>query len=204
MTLIEDPSVFLADFGVPVTAGAVTGVGILDMPGNLTADGMAISTDYLLRCETSRFGNLLYGDEVTAGGVVYQVRETRLIDDGTFVEVTLMRLDPGTSALGRDPRQGLMLDDLVDVSITNPSPGEVLTTDGEHWSNAADVDKGVSLVDAISTANTIYVGIAAKGAAQSSAVWTITRSVFSAAGIRTSKGTATGVTWTGRTTHTYA
>lgn len=63
---------------------------------------------------------------------------------------------------------------------------------------------GSVLVDATTTANTIYVGIAAKDAAQSGAVWTITRSVFSAAGIRTSKGTAIGVTWTGRTTHTYA
>jgi hypothetical protein len=58
-------------------------------------------------------------------------------------------------------------------------------------------------VDA-STAGTVYVGRATYGAAESAALWTITRSLFSPAGIRTSKGTASDVTWTGRATHTYS
>ena len=62
---------------------------------------------------------------------------------------------------------------------------------------------GSVLVDA-TTANTIYVGIAPNNASQSSAVWTITKTVFSSAGIRTSKLQAVGVTWTGRTGHTYS
>lgn len=138
MTLSEDPSLFLADFGVTVTSGAVSGLGILDMPGNLTADGMAISTDYLLRCETSKFGNLLYGDEMTVAGIVYQVREVRMVDDGTFVEVSLMMLAPGTSAIGRDPREALTLDDLSDVELTSPTAGEVLKYDGTKWIDGAD------------------------------------------------------------------
>lgn len=60
-----------------------------------------------------------------------------------------------------------------------------------------------TLIDA-STAGTIYVGSAPAGTQESAAVWTITRSTYSPAGIRTSKGTATAVTWTGRTSHTYA
>lgn len=142
MTLTEDPSLFLADFGVTVTSGAVSGLGILDMPGNLTADGMAISTDYLLRCETSKFGNLLYGDEMTVAGIVYQVREVRMVDDGTFVEVSLMRLDPGTSAVGRNPREGLKLSDLTDVHAVNPQAGDVLINNGTNWVNTPDLDGG--------------------------------------------------------------
>ena len=120
MAWLEDPTVFLNDFGVVISSGATTGLGILDMPGSLTADGMAITTDYTVRCETSKFGGLLYGDELTVSGTHYQVREVRLVDDGTFVEVSLMRLDPGTAAVGRDPRVGLRLDDLVDVDLSSP------------------------------------------------------------------------------------
>lgn len=137
MALIEDPTLFLSDFGVTVTSGSVSGAGILDMPGTLTADGMAISTDYLLRCQTSKFGNLLYGDEVTVGGVAYQVREVRMVDDGTFVEVSLMLLAPGTSAVGRDPREGLKLDDLTDVELSTPTAGEGLQYDGTKWVDAS-------------------------------------------------------------------
>jgi hypothetical protein len=58
-------------------------------------------------------------------------------------------------------------------------------------------------VDA-STVGTIMIGKAPHGSAESAPVWAITRSTYSPAGIRTSKGTATAVTWTGRTSHTYA
>jgi hypothetical protein len=61
---------------------------------------------------------------------------------------------------------------------------------------------GRVLTDA-TTAGTIYVGTAAGGTAESAAAWAITRSLFSAAGIRIGKGTATNVTWTGRAGHTY-
>ena len=54
------------------------------------------------------------------------------------------------------------------------------------------------------TAGTVYVGKAANGAAEASAIWTITRSTYNAAGVRTAKGTATNVTWTGRAGHSYS
>lgn len=142
MAWLEDPTVFLDDFGVAISSGATTGLGILDMPGSLTADGMAITTDYTVRCETSKFGGLLYGDEMTVAGVVYQVREVRLVDDGTFVEVSLMRLDPGTSAVGRDPREGLKLSDLTDVNVTSPATGDLLVYDTDEWVNTPEVDGG--------------------------------------------------------------
>ena len=35
MALLEDATIFLQDFGVPVNSGLVTGLGILDMPGEV-------------------------------------------------------------------------------------------------------------------------------------------------------------------------
>jgi hypothetical protein len=58
-------------------------------------------------------------------------------------------------------------------------------------------------IDSTSSANTIYVGKAPAGSAESAAVWVITRTQFSAAGVQTGSSTITAVTWTGRTTHTY-
>jgi hypothetical protein len=91
MAFTEDLSAFLADFGVSVTAGAVSGMGILDMPGELIADGMIITTDYTLRCEASKFGSLSYGASITVNSVAYTVRENKLIDDGAFCLMTLQK-----------------------------------------------------------------------------------------------------------------
>ncbi len=91
MALTEDLTLFLADFGVSVTAGAVSGLGLLDQPGELVADGMIITTDYSLRCEASKFGGLIYGAAITVDGVNYQVRENRLIEDGAFCLMMLQK-----------------------------------------------------------------------------------------------------------------
>ena len=73
----EDPSIFLADFGVPVAAGAVSGI------------------DYLLTVPTALFGGLGYGDVVTVDGVSYKAESQPLrFDDGTFCRVPLVKQDP--------------------------------------------------------------------------------------------------------------
>jgi len=95
---------FLADFGVTCTSGAITSTGILDMPGQLLANGMVISTDYTLTCKVADFGGLFYGDGVTIAGAHYQVREVRKLDDGAFCEITLTKLDPDATAPGGQPR----------------------------------------------------------------------------------------------------
>lgn len=89
--LIDDPSIYLADFGVTVTAGAVTGTGILDMPSELIVDGQIISTDYTLTCEASKFGALLYGSQISVNGVPYTVRVATLVNDGVFAQLSLQR-----------------------------------------------------------------------------------------------------------------
>lgn len=111
MALTEDLSVFLNDFGVSVTAGAVSGVGILDMPGQLIADGMVISTDYTLTTRTIDFGNLIYGASVTVNGSIYTVRDNRLLDDGGFCEISLQKVLTDTGIV-------------TDLTIDGGSPSE--------------------------------------------------------------------------------
>jgi len=93
MAFAEDLSVFLDidEFAVPVISGSISGVGILDMPSEIIADGVVLTTDYKLTCESSKFGSLLHSDAVSVDGVNYTVRSANLIDDGKFVELMLMR-----------------------------------------------------------------------------------------------------------------
>jgi hypothetical protein len=89
--ITEDPAAFLSDFGVSVVAGAVTSVGIFDMPGEVIMDNMIISTDYSLRVRASEFSTLGYGSAVVVDGGNYTVRESRLLDDGVFLQLSLQK-----------------------------------------------------------------------------------------------------------------
>lgn len=102
MALIEDLTVFLSDdeFAKPVTAGGVSGLGILDMPSEIIADGVVLTTDYKLTCEASKFGDLAYGAGVNVDGHAYTVRNVALIDDGAFCEVMLQRTATPSQAVG--------------------------------------------------------------------------------------------------------
>ncbi len=92
MAITEDLNGFLDDFGVSCTAGAVSALGILDMPSQIISGDMVLSTDYTLTARNADFGSLKYGDAITVAGVAYTVRETRLIDDGAFVEIGLQKV----------------------------------------------------------------------------------------------------------------
>jgi hypothetical protein len=91
MAISEDLTIFLVEFGVTCTAGAISALGIIDMPSQVVAGDMVLSTDYTLTARFADFGGLQYGDPITVGGVNYQVRETRQIDDGAFVEIGLQK-----------------------------------------------------------------------------------------------------------------
>jgi hypothetical protein len=88
----ESHAVFLNDFGVAVTDGTTTSKGILDMPSEIIAGGMVLTTDYTLTVRASEFGAKKYGDALNVGGAAYTVRETRLIDDGTFAQIYLSKV----------------------------------------------------------------------------------------------------------------
>lgn len=81
----------MADFGVTVVSGAISGLGIFDMPSEMIIDNQIITTDYTLTCAASEFGHLLYGSQVSVNGVPYTVRATQLVHDGVFVQISLQR-----------------------------------------------------------------------------------------------------------------
>ena len=115
MAWTEDPTDFLDDFGVTVTANGTTGLGILDMPGEYVADGRVITNEYLLRAQTSKFGSVTYGDSMTVAGVAYEVREAPLlVDDGVFCLVLLTKL--AVAAISK-----LLLEDGFDVLLEDSS-----------------------------------------------------------------------------------
>lgn len=91
MAFTEDLSVFLADFGVPISSGSASGLGILDMPSEMVADGVVLTTDYKVTCLASKFGDLQYGTGVNVDGLPYTVRSVELLDDGKFCDLMLQR-----------------------------------------------------------------------------------------------------------------
>lgn len=131
--------------GVPVVWGAVSGEAILEQNADVIVGGQVVSVEYALHnLPTAQFGNLLYGDELVIDGATYQVRELLRVGDGQFCMASLMRLDPGTSAVGRDPRQGLRLDDLSDVDTTGVQDGDVLVRENGAWTDGQD-DNGIAI-----------------------------------------------------------
>ena len=141
MAFTENLDAFLADFGVSVTTGAVSGLGILDMPMEVIAGDQVISVDYKLTVKTSEFGGLIYGDGITVAGVNYTVRSAQPTDDGTFTDLYLMKLAPPATAPGGSPRE-FGLQDLADVSLTDPQQGDMLINDGSSFVNTPNVDGG--------------------------------------------------------------
>tara|TARA_Y100001951_G_scaffold24626_2_gene18988 strand:- start:1472 stop:1750 length:279 start_codon:yes stop_codon:yes gene_type:complete len=92
MAINDDLSAYLSDFGVSCTSGSTTASGILDQPSQVLAGDMVLTTDYLLTAKASDFGSLLSGDAITVDSQNYEVRETRLQDDGSFVEISLQKV----------------------------------------------------------------------------------------------------------------
>jgi hypothetical protein len=119
MAWTEDPTDFLVDFGVTVTANGTTGLGILDMPGEYLHNERVITNEYLLRAETSKFGTLGYNDSITVEGVAYTVREQPLkVDDGTFCLVLLTKDDIiSTAAENLTTISGLNLTTILGVPL---------------------------------------------------------------------------------------
>lgn len=87
----QETDVFLREFGQPVSWGRFSGLGILDMPSEIIAGGMVLTTDYQLTVKTSDFPGIDAGQEVKVGSQSYYVREARLMDDGLFTTIYLSK-----------------------------------------------------------------------------------------------------------------
>jgi hypothetical protein len=145
MSLTEDLDIFLADFGVSCTAGAVSAMGILDMPSQILSDGMVLSTDYTLTARASDFGDLIYGSQINVNGVAYTVRETQLIDDGKMVQIALQRSVevPSTTAvtsLDGDDADGLITDEGIEQLDPELDGGSA----GSSYLDGNDFDGGAA------------------------------------------------------------
>jgi hypothetical protein len=101
MAFVEDLSIFLADFGQPVVAGANTGLGILDMPGEYVLNDRVINNHHVLMAESLKFGAVSYGDSMTVEGLSYRVREGPLkLGDGAFCAILLERIEAAADSIG--------------------------------------------------------------------------------------------------------
>jgi len=90
MPFAEDQSIFLADFGLPVVANGVSGLGIYDAPGEYVgSDGAMMLSDPTVRCLGSLVTGLQYGDTITVDGLAYSVRENRPLFDGIWNQLFL-------------------------------------------------------------------------------------------------------------------
>jgi hypothetical protein len=125
MAFTEDLTVFLDlnGFGVPVVAGAVSGVGILDLNSELILGGEINVIDYLLTVPTATFGGLGYGSVITVDGENYKAETAPMrFDDGAFCRVALMKITLADSAfVSRILRTGLGL-------VLRTGSGQILRT----------------------------------------------------------------------------
>ena len=88
-----DPDSFLADLGVSVKAGAISGIGLLDQASEMVLNGQVISVDYSVTCRTDVFGGLKTGALVVVDGRKYTLRHYPLkVDDGTFCLLALEKV----------------------------------------------------------------------------------------------------------------
>lgn len=88
----ENLDAFFSDFGVLVTAGSASTRAIFDMPAELIAGGMVLTTDYTITYKTAALPSLANGSSITVDGGSYRVREVRLKDDGKISEAYLTKL----------------------------------------------------------------------------------------------------------------
>ena len=92
----EDLDGFLADHGVPCTAGGFAFTGMLDAPGEVITVGIqdVVSNDYQLTVTTATIGAaaIRYGTAISVAGVSYMAKVVVPVDDGAFSSIHLSRV----------------------------------------------------------------------------------------------------------------
>jgi hypothetical protein len=89
--LAADASIFLGDFGQPVTNGATSTTGILAIRERVTADPSGFQTvrrQQSVRVKTGALGTVTDGETIlTIGGAKYRVEYSELVaPDGVFTD----------------------------------------------------------------------------------------------------------------------
>ena len=92
MAFTEDLDVFFSDFNDTVVYDSATYNGILEHPDEIVADGVVMTTDYMLTAKTTDLGALIFDAALTVNGTAYKVRSTRKIDDGSLCVLSLMKV----------------------------------------------------------------------------------------------------------------
>ncbi len=92
MAFTEDLDVFFSDFNDTVVYDSATYKGILEQPDEIVADGVVMTTDYMLTAKTTDLGALIFDAALTVNGTAYKVRNTRKIDDGSLCVLSLMKV----------------------------------------------------------------------------------------------------------------
>lgn len=90
--MLNDLDILFSDFAVDVVWGGSTFKAIFDMPDEVLSGGLVISTEYLIMCKSSDIVGLLDGEVLTVGGVTYEVRQIRQVDDGKISRVLLSKI----------------------------------------------------------------------------------------------------------------
>ena len=86
MIIEENLDTYFLDLGQEVTYNGMAKKGILNMPDEILAGDMMISTDYVLQVQTKEFSDVSLGDTlvITVNDIQekYEVRSKRMEDDG--------------------------------------------------------------------------------------------------------------------------
>ena len=91
MAFTEDLDIFFQDFQDKVVQSGSTYKGSLEEPDEVVADGVVMTTDYMLTAKTSDLGTLIFDAALTVNGDAYKVRSTRKIDEGSLCILSLMK-----------------------------------------------------------------------------------------------------------------
>ena len=95
MIIEENLNTYFADLGQDVMFGDDVKKGILNMPDEIFAGDMMISTDYVLQVQTTEFSDVVLGDTltITVNGVRedYEVKSKRMEDDGKLSVISLSK-----------------------------------------------------------------------------------------------------------------
>ena len=95
MIIEENLDTYFADLGQEVTYNGIAKKGILNMPDEILAGDMMISTDYVLQVITVDFEEVSLGDTlrivVNGKREAYEVRSKRMEDDGKISLLSLSK-----------------------------------------------------------------------------------------------------------------